>query len=127
MENVTRKGFRATYEVMTPESTENCDAEDRGYFVDGHRHSTEGLWGDNPELLDLRERAFYEVEDLEDAYRFLRYEGVNEASCSPVYLMGEHDWFLSREDVRPTTHEQVTFGFHPEGFTAQELRDLAKR
>ena len=85
--------IRDTYEIVTPESAEHVDAEERGWIdQDG------------------------EVYSLRDAVRFLEYEGISEASCSPLYPSDVgHAWLRGhdREDYR--TCAVTTRDYHLDG------------
>lgn len=129
-----RRGFAVTYEVITPESAAEHDAADRGYLVDGWRHSTVGMHSEHAEELRLlHDQSVMELEPDEDetivdaAHKMLRDEGVVEASASPASGLTADSWFsgASSEDYR--TGESIIKSYHPVGLTDEEVREVALR
>lgn len=142
-------GFRMTYTVVTHESAEDGDFADVGYVGEGGwRHSTIGLFGDDPRLQDAARSAEHWLEPeciaecehdarraepcihdfISEAVDYLRREGVTEASTSgPVVYMTTSNWFsVTIENCY--NGESETLGFHPIGqWTNEALREICAR
>jgi hypothetical protein len=114
------KGFKITYEIITPESAKQGDFEDQGWI--------------DEEGIDLTPDEF-DIEDgltvVDKAVRYLKSEtGAEgmEASCYPVEKMTKHGWFTSYSySVDYQTGAIENRSFHPIGFTAGEIREIARR
>jgi len=110
-------GFRISYEVITEDSLADGDVADRGWVSE--------------EVIPVDDRTDEDIEDgvtlVDKAIEFLRDKGVVEASVAEAgKYMNTTDWFTAYGDWDYETDTQENTSYHPIGFTAQELRDIAK-
>jgi hypothetical protein len=85
--------IRITYEIVTYESAEHGDAEERGWI------DQEG-----------------ETYTVREAVKFLESEGISEGSCSPIYPSDVgHCWLIGNERENYRTGAQTTRSYHIDG------------
>lgn len=100
-----RKGFKITYEIITPESAAEGDVEEQGWLDEE---------GYDIELDD------YDIEEeltiIDKAVEYLRDEGVTEFSGSWWTAYGSMDMYSGETENR---------SYHPYGFTDKELDAIA--
>jgi hypothetical protein len=113
-----QKGFKITFEIITPESAEQGDVEESGWIDE------EGTSMD-PDKWDLEDGKT--AVDL--AVKFLQDNtggGGLEASTSGA--LSDHDWWTSYQWSNDyNTGEEENRSFHPYGFTEQELNEINRR
>ena len=139
------RSYTVTYDRVTPESAEDGDTSEAGFYVAGgwhHDMKHEPSPSESPEAAELWEStkaaATCAVEpdeyDIEDAggeesraavalmVRVLRDEGASEPSCSNG---GPDTWYTTpdgHEDY--TTGERTTYSYHLNGWTEAEQRAI---
>lgn len=94
--------FDITYEIVTPESAEHGDVEDRGFSAEG---------------LTLRE-----------AHNFLRYDGCAlEADSWPISLASPPRWLTFAPDIRFEDGAEITHSLHlPRNITPSSAMRVAR-
>ncbi|MGB4196910.1 MAG: hypothetical protein WBJ51_06400 [Methanoculleus sp.] len=113
-----RRGFRVTYEIISHESAEQGDVEERGFLEeDGIDISLDEF--------DIEEG----ISIVDKAVEFLRDNtGSDGIEPSSTGKMGEEDWWTSykhNEDFRTGTVENRSY--HPYGFTVEEINQINNR
>lgn len=103
-----------TFEIFTPESVENGDAEERG-FIDEEGEEIELDEYDKEEGLTI----------VDKAVEFLKDKGVEESSASFFHLGFWYTTYKYREDF--STGEEENRSYHLEGFTEQQEREIYER
>ena len=101
-----KKRIAITYEIVTPESAEHGDAEERGWI--------------DEEGVDMTPDK-YDIDDgltaVSKAVEFLRNEGVVEASSSQFH---QGVWYIGQEIPNYKTGAVETRSYHLRGFTPKE-------
>jgi hypothetical protein len=105
---VTSRKIRITYEIVTPESAEQGDADERGW-IDEDGVSME------PDETDIED----EVSAVDKAIKFLKENGATEPSSSDShvglwYTCREHDTDLGTGAVESRSYHLVDFMPHEE-------------
>ena len=125
--------FVVTYNRTTPESAEDGDFSEYGWDGEQGYGSTDDL--STPEGRAAWEQAredsavYLDTDDgedvVEEAVRLLRNEGATTFSCSCYDDEGWYstDWHV----VNYSTSEEEEMGYHPEGFTDEQLRAIHAR
>ena len=95
------KEIDQTFEVVTPKSAEDGDFADTGFTGQG-----------------------WSFDFAEEAYKFLNGEGV-------VWVNGAGEaggwWESASPDVDYRTGAETTYGYHPKGFTKEEIDYINRR
>lgn len=104
------KRILTTYEVITPESAEAGDAEERGWH-DEEGHSCE------PDEYDKEDG----LSAVDIAVKFLRNKGACHASSSHFHA---GVWYSTEGEQDYRTCAETTYSFHLKGFSAQEEKDI---
>lgn len=112
------KLIRTSYEIITYESAEDGDAEERGW-IDEEGESME------PDQYDLEEGLT--AVDIAVAFlqRNIGAEGMEASSSGPLSL---NDWWTSykyNEDYATGAIENRSY--HPVGFTVEEINEINRR
>ena len=109
----TRPRIRVAYEVVTPESAAEGDAEERGWDdEDGHDCTPDaGDLADGLTCVDL-------------AAAFLRKSYASEASASHFHA---GMWYISNGEADWRTCATRSQSFHLVGFTADQEADICRR
>lgn len=114
--------IRITYEIITPESAEDGDAE-RGW------ENEEGvvMEADEDDIAEAGVYASGETRAYADAaVDFLENAGVTEYSSSPG-TGDDGGWYTEYGDQDMHTGNYENHSYHLEGFTDEELRDIYNR
>lgn len=105
--------IRTSYEVVTYESAEEGDAEERGW------EDEEGVVME-PDEFDQEEG----ITAVDKAVEFLSGKGVIEASSYP---WAPGDWFISEDEVDYKTGDRTQYHFFLDNFTPEEEREIARQ
>lgn len=109
------KRFRVTYEIVSPESAEMGDAEERGW------EDEEGI-SMTPDTHDTEEG----VTAVDNAVEFLKDRGAFYPSQAPTYSGGDV-WFSDDGDTDYQTGNEKRLSYHPLGFSEEELEEIYNR
>lgn len=116
--------FAFTYDVVTPESAENGDTDDHGFFVDGCKYSMmdedirRDIVKDDPDSY----RSKWQPGVLEEVITQARLHGICEASDSDI---GTGTWFSSIDpDCNFVTGEDTTYALHVDGVTRATMKRI---
>lgn len=115
-----------TYETITPESAENGETADRGFYdLHGWRYSM-----NNPKThKDIKKNPedyanVWEPGKLKDALKSAKSLGIYQPSDSNVQ---QHTWFSSVDpDINFRTGEQTLYNLHINGVTASTKKRIAR-
>ena len=97
--------IRTTYEIVTPESAEQGDAEDRGWIDE-----------EGEEIEPSEEEGVAEV-----AAAWLRDKGIAEASSSDFH---PGIWYIGHSEQDYSTGAEETHSYHLKGFTSDEEAEV---
>jgi hypothetical protein len=116
--------FAFTYETVTPESAENGDYDDHGFFVDGCKYSLcdDEIAHDILHVDPDSYRSKWQLGVLEEVITQARLYGICEASDSYI---GIGTWFSSIDpDCNYVTGEDTTYALHVEGATRATMKRI---
>ena len=113
--DATRKTIPVTYEIVSPESAEIGDAEDRGW-EDGEGFDA------TPDSHDIQDG----VTAVDKAVEYLANMGAVHPSAGPSYSGGSL-WFSDEGTEDYQTANVKTLSYHLKGFTEEEQEEIYNR
>jgi hypothetical protein len=108
-----KQGFRITYQIVSPESAEQGDYEETGWY----NEEGDELSLDND---DIEEG----LTAINKAVSYLKDKGIIECSSSP--RLSVHDWFIADDEQDYRTGNCTTYNYHPVGYTEEELNEIKR-
>jgi len=113
-----RKGFRVTYEIISHESAEQGDVEERGFLEEDGID----IYLDEYDIADG-------ITIVDKAVNFLRENTGSEGmEPSTTGEMSEMDWWTSYKINEDYSNGNVeNRSYHPYGFTVEEIKEINAR